>query len=88
MVPRRDNGPYVRVRTWLVDARSQNVRAPDLDGYSFAFWLEPSTVGFVDSAYMEPADRQSSSLWNYAGAVSGCSIRLGAVYVRDGLLGA
>lgn len=79
-----DNGPYVKLWSTTVSSASKvGISAPDLSGWQFAFWLQPSTLGYVGSAYVEPAYRQTTVIWSYSYA-SGNSIRITAVYFRKG----
>ena len=42
---------------------SVDIKAPDVPGYTFAFWLAPSTRGSVVPGYIEYADANPATVW-------------------------
>lgn len=39
------------------------ITAPTVDGYTFAFWLNSSTTGWIGSTYIELPTNQSTNIW-------------------------
>lgn len=39
------------------------IKAPDVPGYTFAFWLTPSTRGSVAPGYIEYANENPATVW-------------------------
>ncbi|MDM8331505.1 hypothetical protein QUW45_02220 [Limosilactobacillus pontis] len=42
---------------------SIGIKAPDVPGYTFAFWLTPSTRGNIVPGYIEYADANPATVW-------------------------
>ena len=42
---------------------SVGIKAPDVPGYTFAFWLAPSTRGNIVPSYVEYADSNPAKVW-------------------------
>lgn len=42
---------------------SVDIKAPDVPGYTFAFWLAPSTRGSIVPSYIEYADTNPAKVW-------------------------
>lgn len=51
------------------------------DGYKFLCWLQPSSVGWIGSLYMEHVDRSSTRLYNVYG--SGGGVEIGYLLVKE-----
>lgn len=81
-----DNGPYVKLMSvTLSNPKSGvSVKLDVPDGWEFLAWLQPVSIGFVGSAYMNPTWRSTAELWIYANG-SG-SWLLTAVLVRPGAI--
>lgn len=81
-----DNGPYVKlVSVTLSNPKSGTLVKLDVpDGWEFLAWLQPVSLGFVGSAYMNPAWRSTAELWIYANGKG--SWLLTAVLVRPGAI--
>ena len=80
------NGPYVKlVSVTLNNPKSGvSVKLDVPDGWEFLAWLQPVSLGFVGSAYMNPTWRSTAELWIYANG-SG-SWLLTAILVRKGAI--
>ncbi|OXC15453.1 hypothetical protein [Lactobacillus crispatus] len=39
------------------------INAPTVEGYRFAFWLAPTTIGWMGATYIERPDMPSSAIW-------------------------
>lgn len=53
------------VSTLLTEAKKQNYKltAPDIAGYTFAFWTCPSSIGNSLATYIEHADANPANIW-------------------------
>lgn len=53
------------VSTLLTDAKKQSytLTAPDVAGYTFAFWTCPSSIGNSLATYIEHADANPVNIW-------------------------
>ena len=82
----RDNGPYVKlVSMTLSNPKSgTSVKLDVPDGWDFLAWLQPVSIGFVGSAYMNPTWRSTAELWIYAN--NNGSWQLTAILVRPGAI--
>ncbi len=78
-----DSSACVKLWSTTLDNPSTGagVNAPTLSGWNFLFWLQPASVGFVGSAYIERVYNQSANLWICDGGTG--SWRVTAVYLRE-----
>ena len=56
---------FESVFTLLTDAKKQSytLTAPDVPGYTFAFWTSPSSIGNALATYIESANASSTQIW-------------------------
>ena len=82
----RDNGPYVKLVSVTLDNPSNgtSVELGVPDGWEFLAWLQPTSIGFVGSAYMNPTWRSTAELWIYVNGKG--SWQLTAILVRPGAI--
>lgn len=61
------------------------IQAPDVPGYTFAFWLAPSTRGSITPSYIEYANSNPAKVWLKLsdGDVDPINIVAVAVYVNS-----
>ena len=83
------------VSTLLTDAKKQSytLTAPDVPGYTFAFWTSPSSIGNALVTYIESANASSTQIWiptdtaqwqDFANFIDGrTQIGATAVYVKS-----
>ena len=73
---------------------SINITAPAVDGYTFAFWLNSSSVKWVGPTYIESPNSQTTNIWvcptqenNDLNALSNGSnsVTATAVYVKNSI---
>lgn len=62
------------------------IEAPDIDGYTFVFWLNSASVGRVNSSYVEKPNYKSTNIW--ATGKYNEWFQSTAVYVKSGFVGA
>lgn len=62
------------------------IKAPDIDGYTFVFWLNSNSVGNVSSSYVETPTAKSTNIW--ATGVNNEWFQSTAVYVKSGFVSA
>ena len=81
-----DNGPYVKLVSVTLNNPSNgtSVELDVPDGWEFLAWLQPVSIGFVGSAYINPTWRSTAKLWIYANNKG--SWLLTAVLVRPGAI--
>lgn len=68
------------------------IQAPDVPGYTFAFWVSSATIGSIRPSYVEGPNQASTRVWIYyapsediAGA-GPIKIGLEAVYVKSEMM--
>lgn len=83
------------VSTLLTDAKKQNykITAPDIPGYTFAFWTSSSSIGNSLATYIENTNASSTNIWiptdtiqwqDFANFIDGkTQIGATAVYVKS-----
>lgn len=83
------------VSTTLTDAKKQSyvLTAPHIAGYTFAFWVCPSSIGNALATYIEHADANPTNIWiptdtaqwvNFPNFIDGrTQIGATAVYVKS-----
>lgn len=56
---------FEQVNSVLKDGNTTNypITAPDVSGYRFAFWLSPSTTGWVGSTYIDTPTSKNANIW-------------------------
>lgn len=56
---------FESVYTLLTDTKKQSykITAPDVAGYTFAFWVCPSTIGNSFATYVESAHSNTTNIW-------------------------
>ena len=86
---------FKSVYTLLTDAKKQSyqITAPDVPGYTFAFWTSPSSIGNSLATYIENAHASSTNIWiptdtaqwqHFADFINGrTQIGATAVYVKS-----
>ena len=86
---------FETVYTLLTDAKKQSytLTAPDVAGYTFAFWTSPSSIGNSLATYIENANASSTNIWiptdtaqwqDFANFIDGrTQIGATAVYVKS-----
>lgn len=62
------------------------IKAPDIDGYTFVFWLNSVSVGNVNSSYVENPIANSTNIW--ANGSKNEWFQSTAVYVKSGFVDA
>ena len=62
------------------------IKAPDIDGYTFVFWLNSNSVGNVSSSYVETPIAKSTNIWAIGSYKEW--FQSTAVYVKSGFVGA
>lgn len=62
------------------------IEAPDIDGYTFVFWLNSASVGNVNSSYVETPTAKSTNIW--ANGSKNEWFQSTAVYVKSGFVDA
>lgn len=62
------------------------IEAPDIDGYTFVFWLNSASVGNVNSSYVETPTAKSTNIWATGGKNEW--FQSTAVYVKSGFVSA
>lgn len=40
-----------------------SIAAPDVEGYQFAFWLSPATIGWTASTYIDSPTSKQANIW-------------------------
>lgn len=72
--------------------RTVNIQAPNVPGYTFAFWLSSATLGSVRPSYVEGPNVPSTKVWIYyaqdedVASFGPIKIGLEAVYVKSELM--
>ncbi|MQB64640.1 hypothetical protein [Limosilactobacillus reuteri] len=72
--------------------RTIPIQAPEVAGYTFAFWLSTATIGGVRPTYVEGPNQSSTKVWIYYAPkedltyVDPIKIGLEAVYVKSELM--
>ena len=72
--------------------RSVNIQAPNVPGYTFAFWVSSATLGSVRPSYVEGPNVPSTKVWIYyaqdedVASFGPIKIGLEAVYVKSELM--
>lgn len=72
--------------------RTIPIQAPEVAGYTFAFWLSSATIGNVRPSYVEGPNVPSTEVWLYYApgeditSVGPVKIALEAVYVKSELM--
>lgn len=67
------------------------VKAPAVEGYQFAFWLSPSTIGWTGATYIETPTDSSTNIWITSPSADGVSafvksgnyVSATAVYIKN-----
>lgn len=89
---------FESVYTLLTDAKKQSyqITAPDVAGYTFAFWTCPSSVGNALATYIESANSNPTNVWiptetaqwqDFANFINGkTQIGAVAVYIKSTLV--
>ena len=62
------------------------IKAPDIDGYTFVFWLNSASIGHVNSSYVENPIAKSTNIWATGGYKEW--FQSTAVYVKSGFVSA
>lgn len=62
------------------------IEAPDIDGYTFVFWLNSASIGAVNSSYVETPTDKSTNIW--ATGSNNEWFQSTAVYVKSGFVDA
>lgn len=62
------------------------IKAPDIDGYTFVFWLNSVSVGNVNNSYVENPIAKSTNIWATGGYKEW--FQSTAVYVKSGFVSA
>ena len=86
---------FESVYTPLTDAKKQSytLTAPDVPGYTFAFWTSPSSIGNSLATYIESANSNPTNVWiptdtfqwaDFANFINGTTqIGAVAVYIKS-----
>ncbi|WP_301049777.1 hypothetical protein [Lactobacillus intestinalis] len=86
---------YENVYATLTDPKTQsyNIVAPDVEGYTFAFWLSSASNGSTFSSYVEHPLNKQTKVWipldvvqlpYFANYINGNTrIELAAVYIKN-----
>ena len=62
------------------------IKAPDIDGYTFVFWLNSVSVGHVNNSYVENPIAKSTNIWATGSYKEW--FQSTAVYVKSGFVSA
>ena len=62
------------------------IKAPDIDGYTFVFWLNSVSIGHVNNSYVENPIAKSTNIWATGGYKEW--FQSTAVYVKSGFVSA
>lgn len=72
--------------------RTIPIQAPNVPGYTFAFWLSSATLGSVRPSYVEGPNQASTKVWIYyaqsedIASIGPIKIGLEAVYVKSEMM--
>lgn len=68
------------------------IQAPDVPGYTFAFWVSSATIGSIRPSYVEGPNQASTRVWIYyapsedIASAGPIKIGLEAVYVKSEMM--
>ena len=72
--------------------RTIPIQAPNVPGYTFAFWVSSATIGSIRPSYVEGPNQASTKVWIYyapsedIASIGPIKIGLEAVYVKSEMM--